>query len=71
MLLAAPVAAATAAGLWKPTPKVQPSRFYATMRIDKATWGAVHPKKDAFEAYITHYHQRLVVERQRHAELSY
>ena len=65
-MLAAPVAAATAAGLWKPAPKptheVVP---FGRFPITDPVWSRVEDSgRDSFEAWITSY-QQVIVQRPR------
>ena len=66
-MLAAPVAAVVAAGLWKPAPKPTTEVVpFGRFKIEDPIWSKIDPAgKDSFEAYITTYHSRLIVQRPR------
>ncbi len=61
-LLAAPVAAAVAAGLLKPKPK-ELVYYAGVFEIKDPVWSKVEPRKDAFEAYMVDYHQMMISSR--------
>ena len=70
MLLAPLAKAAAAAGLWKPAPldlsTVKLTKIMGTMEITGDALEAIgHGRKDAFEATLITYHQRLVLDRPR------
>ena len=68
-LLAAPVAAAAAVGLWPETVWARYQRlgvykkYIGTMRITPEVMEAIRPRKDAFEATMVTYHQRMITQR--------
>ncbi|MCK5653172.1 MAG: hypothetical protein KAJ42_17420 [Gemmatimonadetes bacterium] len=67
LLVAAPllkfVEAFHAEPTWKPVGKYK--KYIGTMRITPEAMEAVQGRTDAFEAYLTSYHQTLVMKRPR------
>ncbi len=65
-LLAAPVAAAVAVGLYRPRidlSKVRLTKTVGQVEMTGDVWRKIQPKKDAFEAYMVDYHQMMITQR--------